>query len=75
LSSGNKKVFSAAQVENARAAFFETYRRQGSEKLLAEQKKCLPLFEALYLLRRTADVKNRGRKVGCEQMLLNHCKD
>jgi len=59
--------------ENSAAAFFKAYRRQASEKQLAELDKCLPLFEALYLLRRAADVKNKGRNEVSEQTLLNHC--
>jgi len=59
---------------NAGASFFESYRKHASENLLAELKKCLPLFEALYLLRRAADVKNVGRNKVCEETLLNHCE-
>jgi Ser/Thr protein kinase RdoA (MazF antagonist) len=63
----------AGNDENAAAVFFEAYRRQASEKHLAELAVGLPLFEALYLLRRAADVKNRGRNEVSEQALLNHC--
>jgi hypothetical protein len=38
-------------------------------------KKCLPLFEALYLLRRAADVKDVGRNEVCEEKLLDLCMD
>ena len=59
----------------AAAAFFKSYYRQASVKLRVEVKKCLPLFEALYLLRRAADVKNVGRNEVCEEKLLDLCKD
>ena len=58
---------------NAGVSFFESYRRHASENLLAELKKCLPLFEALYLLRRAADVKEVGRNEVCEEWLLDFC--
>jgi hypothetical protein len=61
--------------ENSREAFFAAYRRQASDNLRAELKKGLPLFKALYLLRRAADVKNAGRNEVCEEMLLDLCRD
>jgi hypothetical protein len=63
----------AGNNENVAAAFFKAYRRQASETHLAELEKCLPLFEALYLLRRAADVKDKGRSEESEQELLRHC--
>jgi hypothetical protein len=60
---------------NASMSFFESYRQQASEKLQMEVERCLPLFEALYLLRRAADVKNVGRNEVCEEKLLDLCKD
>ena len=64
----------AGNNEKAAAAFFDAYRRQASEKHLAELAVCLSLLEALYLLRRAADVKDKGRSEESEQELLRHCQ-
>ena len=62
-----------ASDADARASFFDSYRKHASKKLLTELGICLPLFEALYLLRRAADVKDVGRSKVCEERLLEHC--